>query len=155
MKKNPRERFGKVISNVDGGVDLFQVDEVAFHPIAQCEVFDINMLGASRRLLGIAHGCTPIVVFVRNGCSHLWDVEVPKDAEDKERHAANITGSHKLCFGGGEGNRWLEFSLVCNGATCKLDADANQRATSFDTSSPVGVAISNGNQRFVVRAITK
>jgi hypothetical protein len=30
MKKDPEERFGKVIGNVDGGVNPFQVDEVAF-----------------------------------------------------------------------------------------------------------------------------
>ncbi len=155
MKKNPRERFGKVIGNVDRGFNLFQVDEVTYNQIAQCKVFDINMLGASHRILGISHGCTPIVVFVRNGCSLLWDVEVPKDAVDKERHAANIAGSHKLCFSGGEGNLQLEFSLLCNGATCKLDADATERAMSFNASSPVGVAISNGSQRFVVRGIIK
>jgi hypothetical protein len=108
MKKNPRERVGKVIGNGDGGVDPFQVDKVVFNPIAQCKIFDINMLDASCRLLGIAYGCTPIVIFVCNGCSLLWDVEVPKDAADKERHAANVAGSHKLCFSGGEGNRWLE-----------------------------------------------
>jgi hypothetical protein len=50
MKKDPGERFGKVIGNVDGGVDPFQVDEVALNPIAQCKVFDINMPGARRRL---------------------------------------------------------------------------------------------------------
>jgi hypothetical protein len=155
MKKNPRERFGKVIGNVDGGVDPFQVNEVTFDPIAHCKVFDINMPGASRRLLCIAHGCTPIVVFLRDGCSLLWDVEVPKDAADEERHAADVTGSHKLCFGGGEGNHWLEFSLVCNGATCELDSDATERVTSFDASSPAGAAISNGNRCFVVRAIIK
>jgi hypothetical protein len=155
MKKNQRERFGKVISNVDGDVDPFQVDEVAFNPIAQCKLFDINMPGASHRLLSIAHGCTPIVVFVCNGCSLLWDVKVPKDAVEEERHAADVARSHKLCFGGGEGNCWLEFSLVCNSATCKLNADATERATSFDASSPVRVAISNGNQRFMVRVIIK
>ncbi len=155
MKKDLGERFGKVIGNVDGGVDWFQVDEVARDPIAQCKVFDINMPGGSRRLLGTAHGCTPIVVFVHNGCSLLWDVEVPEDATDKERHAADVAGSHKLCLGGGEGNCQLEFSFVCDGATCELDADATERATCFDANSPVGVALSNGNQRFVVRAISK
>ncbi len=111
MKKDPGERFGKVIGNIDGGVDPFQVDEVALDSIAQCKEFDINMPGASCRLWGIAHGCTLIVVFIRDGCSLLLDVKVPEDAADKERHAANVTGSHKFCFGDRDGNCWLEFSF--------------------------------------------
>ncbi len=49
MKKDPEERFGKVISIVDGGVDPFQVDEVAFNPIHSAKylisIFWVQVVG--------------------------------------------------------------------------------------------------------------
>ncbi len=144
-----------MIGNVDGSVNPLQVDQVAFDPIAESKVFDINVTGACSRLLGIAHGGTPIVIFVCNGCSFLRDVEVPKDAAYKQRHTANVACSHKFHFCGQEGNRRLESCLVGNGAAGKLDANAAERASSLDARCPVGVSIGYHNGCFMVRAVVR
>ncbi len=74
--------------------------EVTLNPITQREVFHVDMTGTGRGFLGIGHGRTPIIVFVRYCSGFLRDIEVLEDAADKQRHATNITCSHILGFSG-------------------------------------------------------
>ncbi len=74
MKKNPREWFCKVISDVDGCVDPFEVYQVTFDLIAESKVFDIYVTCACCWFLGIPQGSTSIVVFVSNRYSFLRDI---------------------------------------------------------------------------------
>jgi hypothetical protein len=71
-----------VIRDVDRGVNLFKADEIAFNPITESKIFDINMACSASRVLvlGITHGSTAIVIFVCNvdGCGFLRNIEVPE-----------------------------------------------------------------------------
>ncbi len=144
-----------MIGNVDGGVNPLQADQVTFDPIAESKVFYINVMGACGRLLGIAHGGTPIVIFICNGGRFLRDVAVPKDAAYKQSHMANITRSHKFCFCGQEGDRRLESCLVGDGATRKLYANAAEQASSLDARFPVLVPVGHRSGCIMVRTVVK
>jgi hypothetical protein len=58
-------------------------------------------------------------------CTQQWLLH-DKSAAYEKTHLSDITSGHELGFGGVEGNGWLKFSFVCNGAAGKLDADATE-----------------------------
>ena len=66
-----------MVGHVDGGVNPIQEDEVPFNPFTQGEVFDVNVPCLRGWFLCVAHGGTPIVVFVKKGSGFLWNVEIP------------------------------------------------------------------------------
>ena len=66
-----------MVRHVDGRIDTFQDHEVAFDPVAKREVLDVDVASPCRRLLGVAHGGTAVVVFVKEGGGFLWDMKVP------------------------------------------------------------------------------
>ena len=68
------EGFGEVVRHIDGGVNSVEYHQVAFHPVAKGEEFDINMPGPCGGFLCIAHGGAAVVVFVQESCSFLWYV---------------------------------------------------------------------------------
>ena len=80
MKKYSRQDFGEVVREINGGVDAVQEDEVAFDPVAESEVFDIDVTCPWCWFLCISHCGAAVVVFIRYGGGLLSYIEVPKNA---------------------------------------------------------------------------
>ena len=150
MEKDTAESFCKVIGGVDRGVNLFQMEEVAFDPFTKSEVFDIDVASTSSWFLSITHSSTAVVVFVCNGHSFLRNAQIPEDAVDEKRNTFNVAHSHEFGLCGGEGNGWLELGHVCNRAAGKLNEYPAEGAVGFDAGGPVGVAISHSNGRVMI-----
>ena len=72
-----------MVGNVNRSVDPFKSDEVAFDPITESKVFDVNVTCACRRFLGIRHSGAAIVIFICKCCSFLRDIKVPEDATNE------------------------------------------------------------------------
>jgi hypothetical protein len=87
-----------VVGYVDQCVDLFETDEIAFHPFAKCKIFNIDMTSRGCGLFSIPHCSAPVVIFIGNCCHFLRNIEVPENAADKVRHAADVTSCHKFGF---------------------------------------------------------
>ncbi len=96
VKKCGLEGFGEVVRHIDGGMDLVKYHQVAFHPVAKGEVFDIDVLGPGGGFLCVAHGGAAVVVFIQECCGFLGYVEVPKNAADVENRFAGIARSHEF-----------------------------------------------------------
>ena len=72
------ESFGEVVGHVDGGIDTFEDHEVPFYPIAEREIFYIDVPRTSGGLLGVTHCRATVVVLIQKGGGFLlWYVEVP------------------------------------------------------------------------------
>jgi hypothetical protein len=80
MKKYSRQDFGEVVRKINQGVDAVQEDEVAFDPVAESEVFDINVSCPRCWFLCISHCGSAVVVFIRDGGGFLRYIKVPKNA---------------------------------------------------------------------------
>jgi hypothetical protein len=144
VKEDARECFCKVVGNVNGGVNAFQADKVAFHPVTESEVFDINMASAGCGLLSISHSRTAVVILIDDGRGLLRDVQVPEDTANEERHPANIAGRHEFRFRGRQGNRGLEFCFVGNTTASELNTNATEQAAGLNTRGPVRITVGNG-----------
>ena len=83
MKEKCLQRFGKVVGHVDCSIDPIEEDKVTLNPFTQGEVFDINVACPWGGFLSIAHSGTSIIVFIKEGCCFLWNVEIPENAPDK------------------------------------------------------------------------
>ncbi len=57
----------------------------------------------------------------------------------------SVICGHKLGFGGGTRNGWLEFAFVCNGASSKTQYGAAKGAARFHASGPVGIGVAMHN----------
>jgi len=66
-----------VVGHVDGSVNPIEENKVPFNPFTQGEVLDVNVPCPRGRFLCVAHGGTPIVVFIEEGSGFLWNVEIP------------------------------------------------------------------------------
>jgi hypothetical protein len=77
VEENARERFGEMVGKIDGYIDPFKTDEIAFHPFAESKIFNINMKCARCWFLGIAHGGALVIVLVGNSSSLVQYIEVP------------------------------------------------------------------------------
>ena len=53
-----------MVCHIDRGVVSIEYHQVAFHPVAKGEVFDIDVAGSCGGFLCVAHGGATIVVFV-------------------------------------------------------------------------------------------
>ena len=71
------KRFREVVGDINGGVNAFQVDEIALDPITKGKVFDVNVLCPSGRFLCVAHRQASVVVLRSDSGGFLWDVEIP------------------------------------------------------------------------------
>ena len=105
--------------------------------------------------MGIAHGSTSIVILIKKSCSFLWNAKIPLYAPYKKDHLTRVVGGHKFCFSRRTGNRWLEFAFICDCATSEANADATERTSHFDTTSPVRVGICMCNISIKLGAIGK
>ncbi len=94
------ESFYKVVGHVDHTVYMLKVHKIAVDLLAQGEVFNVHMPRAWGWLLGIAHGCAGIVVFIENSGYLLWDVEIPYNITDIENHFAGVIGGYKFSLSG-------------------------------------------------------
>ncbi len=72
------------------------------------------MLGMRRGLLSIAHSRATVVVLIGDGPGLLWDIEIPKDATNKEGDTADVSGRHEFSLCGRECHCGLELGLVDN-----------------------------------------
>jgi hypothetical protein len=77
VEENARERFGEIVGMIDGRIDLFELDKIAFYPFAESKIFDINMTCVRWQFLGIAHGSAPVIVLVGDSSSFLRYINVP------------------------------------------------------------------------------
>ncbi len=66
-----------MVSDIDGSVDLFKMDEIALDPFTKGKILNVNMAHARGGLLSIAHSRTAVIVLVGNGCGLLGNIEVP------------------------------------------------------------------------------
>ena len=88
--------FGEVVGHVEGGVDTFQFDEVAFDPFTDDVVFNVDVTGTVGRFLGVSHSRACVVVFVCEGGGALWYPEVPHDASNEEEHLSTVRRTHEF-----------------------------------------------------------
>ena len=79
MEESTRQDFGEVVSNVDRCVDLFEEEQVAFHPVPQRKVFDVNTMSVGCSFLGVSHRGTSVIVFVGDSGSFVWYGQVPQN----------------------------------------------------------------------------
>ena len=64
MEKLWAELFGEVVGHIEGGVDSFELDEVAFDPLTDDVVFNVDVTGTVGRFLGVSHSRACVIVFV-------------------------------------------------------------------------------------------
>ncbi len=103
-----------MVSNINGCVDVFELNEIALDPFTKRKILDINVARTHRGLLGVAHCHATVVVLVCDGGCFLRDVQVPKDTPNKEGHLLDITGSHEFCFGCRKGHGGLKLCFIGN-----------------------------------------
>ncbi len=155
MDKSMRENFGEVIRGIDGCVDPFKNNEVAFHPITQRKILNVNMMCAWGRLLCDAHCRTIVIDFVSHRSCLLWYIQIPENTTNKEAHPTDIAGCHKFCLSGGQCHSGLEFCFVGNGAAGKLNAHTAEGTTCFYTGGPIRVTICHSDVSVVLGATVK
>lgn len=105
-----------MIGHIYRRINAFQYHQVAFDPITKGEEFDIDVPCSCGRLLRVAHGSTPVIIFVEKGSSFLWNVEVAKNAAYIENHFTGVTSRHKFGFSTRPGDCRLKTAFVSNGA---------------------------------------
>jgi hypothetical protein len=88
-----------MVHNIHGCINPFQEDKILFHPLAKSKMLDVNVSSLTSRFLRVGHSRASIIVFVCDGGSFLWNVEVPQNATDKEAHSADVRGCHELSLG--------------------------------------------------------
>ncbi len=91
-----------MVRYVDQCVNLFETDEIVFHPFAKCKIFNIDVTSAGCGFLRVPHCSAAVAIFIGNCCHFLRNIEVPEDAANEEQHAANVTSQHKFGFGSGQ-----------------------------------------------------
>ena len=79
-KEKGTELFAEMISHVEGSGNPLKHDQVSLNPVAECKLSDIYVTGARCWFPRVCHGDGSIIVFVCDGCSNLWNPEVPEDA---------------------------------------------------------------------------
>ncbi len=55
---------------------------------------NIYVRSAGCGFLRVPHCSATVVIFIGNCCRFLRNIEVPEDAANKERHAANVTSRY-------------------------------------------------------------
>ena len=126
VEEGPGEIFGEVIGHIKFGVDSVQYHQVAFNPITQQEVLDVDVTGTRGRLLCVAQRSTCVIVFIHNSGSLLRYAKVPQDASNKKNHLTSVIGSHKLSFSGGTVHCWLEFGFLGDSSASQPHAYATK-----------------------------
>ena len=131
------ECFGEVVGHVDSRVDSFEYHEVSLDPIAEQEIFYIDVTCTGGGFLCIAHSCASVIVLIEKGGCFLWYVKVPEDAANIEYRFTRITSRHKFCLGTRAGDCGLEAAFVGNGSTGKSDTDASKGPSRLGACGPV------------------
>ena len=80
IEQRRAELLGEVVGHVEGGIDTFKFDEVAFDPFAEVVVFNIHVSGTGGGFLSVCHGGTCVVVLIKERSCILWYAKVPKNA---------------------------------------------------------------------------
>jgi hypothetical protein len=62
IEQDSLKRFRQSVGEVYRGINSFELDEVAFNPLLDCEMADIHVTGALCWLVGVGHhkGCSVI-----------------------------------------------------------------------------------------------
>jgi len=127
--EGPTEGLGLCIRGIEDAGNVLHGDDATSLPFLNRKVLDVDMTGASSRLVFVDHHDCREVVLIEDRRGRLSEAELGENRPEILGYFGSSDGGNEFSFGGAEGNGGLELGLESNSTTCKSEDIAGDGAT--------------------------